>query len=81
MSSMGLESGVPHIIDRKDIFSTVLQLFDSENIVREYPMHISFKGEIAVDTGGVFREMVLGSRIHKMLRWRHTSSPSRTSRL
>lgn len=51
-------SGPPHMIDQKDIFSTVLKLFDSQDIMKEYPMRITFKGELAVDTGGVFIEMI-----------------------
>ena len=70
MSSVSFKSGVPHIIDRNDIFSSVLQLFDSEDIMREYRMRIGFKGELAVDTGFFSRNFVyvLGSCVHKVLR-------------
>ena len=58
MKSVCSQSEAPHVIDRKDLFNAVLQLFDSEEIMRVYPLRISFRGELAIDTGGVFREMI-----------------------
>jgi len=45
------------MINRNDVYQDVLQLFDSDQVMREYPLRIMFKGELAVDTGGVCRDM------------------------
>ena len=52
------ESHIFHTVDRRDLFDDVLLLFSSEQILMSYPMRISFKGELAIDSGGVFREMI-----------------------
>ena len=58
MTSVSSPSGAIRDIERTNLFSDVLQLFTSEDITREYPLRIRFKGELAIDMGGVFREMV-----------------------
>ena len=58
MTSVCSPSGAIREIERANLFSTVLQLFASEDVTREYPLRIRFKGELAIDAGGVFREMV-----------------------
>ena len=58
MSSMCSSSGPPHEINRGDLFNNVLHLFASDDITKEYPLRIRFKGELAIDTGGVMRDMV-----------------------
>lgn len=42
---------------RCDIYNSVIQLYRNGDIVKEYPFHIEFQGEIAVDIGGVSRDM------------------------
>lgn len=51
--------GLPHLIQRDNIFDGVLQLYRSnrDKIVTKYPFFVSFQGERAVDMGGVAREM------------------------
>lgn len=51
-------SGAIRNIDRANVFSNVLQLFSSEEVTKEYPLCVRFHGELAIDTGGVFREMI-----------------------
>ena len=58
MSSMCSSSGPPHEIDRENLFNSVLHLFSSDDITKEYPLRIRFKGELAIDAGGVMRDMV-----------------------
>ena len=47
-----------HTIDRANILSTVVALFRQDGICEQFPLHISFKGEIGVDVGGVYRDML-----------------------
>ena len=51
-------SSMPYIVKRSNVLDDVLQLFQSDDIVKEYPLRIRFEGEMAVDTGGVCRDMV-----------------------
>ena len=41
------------MISRSNIFDHVMDLFSDESFLKEYPLHIKFEGEIAVDLGGV----------------------------
>ena len=47
--------GLPHLIKRNNIFEDVIRLYQDkgELIVKEYPFHIRFVGEMGVDIGGV----------------------------
>jgi hypothetical protein len=58
MTSVCSPSGAIRNIDRANVFSNVLQLFSSEEVTKEYPLCVRFHGELAIDTGGVFREMI-----------------------
>ena len=46
-----------HTINRKSVYDDVLLLFENDEILKEFPLTISFANELAVDTGGVCREM------------------------
>ena len=37
---------------------TVFHIFSPDNISKEYPLRIRFKGELAIDTGGILHDMV-----------------------
>ena len=59
MTSFSLGHGMMHTVQRSDIFSEVVALYahNKEEILQEFPFHVSFKGERAVDLGGVARDM------------------------
>ena len=52
--------GSEHTVDRGSLYDDVLKLYKEGNITNEYPIYIRFKGEIAVDVGGVQRDMLSG---------------------
>ena len=56
--SLSLKEGVSHEVERVNIYSSVMTLFtmNREVILQEYPLQIGFRGERAVDVGGVSRE-------------------------
>ena len=39
------------------VFVDVLKMYSDKAILREYPLHMEFEGEMAVDQGGVTRDM------------------------
>ena len=45
--------GNTHTIDRENVYADVVSLYSKhlDEIVKEFPFHIKFKGEIAVDIG------------------------------
>jgi len=51
---------LPYIIRRKNIFCDVLDLFENEKALKEFPIQINFKDEIGFDAGGVCRDMFSG---------------------
>ena len=59
MTSLSLEYGLTHTVQRGDIFNGVISLYQNnrEQILQEYPFHIKFQGERAVDLGGVAKDM------------------------
>ena len=50
---------LPHSVVREEVFQSVLTLYSSylQSIVCEYPFHVQFEGERAIDLGGVSRDM------------------------
>ena len=56
---LSLVEGVTHEVSRANIFESVTTLFKSEyeTIVNEIPLRIRFRGERAIDDGGVSRDM------------------------
>ena len=48
---------VLHIVCRTSVYQDVLNLYQKEDILSEYPLDIEFQGEIAIDHGGVTRDM------------------------
>ena len=56
--TLSLVEGAYHEVSRATIFESVTILFaECDTILNEIPLHISFKGEKAIDAGGVSREM------------------------
>lgn len=52
--------GIPHEVKRANLYEDAIALYREENIMQEYPFWIKFKGEKAVDCGGVSRDMLSG---------------------
>ena len=54
--------GIRHEVTRANLYWDAIALYreEGENIMQEYPFRIKFKGENAVDCGGVSRDMLLG---------------------
>ena len=46
------------MVNRKKIFNQVIDLFSDDCILKEQSLYIKFEGEIAVDSGGVQRDML-----------------------
>ena len=46
------------MVNRGNIFNQVIDLFSDDYFLKEYPLYIKFEGEIAVDSGGVQRDML-----------------------
>ena len=59
MEALKLNHGIRHSIKRQDVYAGVLKLYQTsqEEILEEYPFRIRFEGELAVDVGGVSRDM------------------------
>ena len=58
MSSLGCGEGSPHLLRRDNIYEDVVKLYvDIQQIADEFPFRIAFYDELAVDTGGVVRDL------------------------
>ena len=44
-------------VHRSSVFDDVLKIYREKSILREFPIHVEFEGEMAVDQGGVTRDM------------------------
>ena len=56
--NMGVAAATYHQVDRSKILTSVVQLFNQTGVAEEFPLRIRFVGEISVDVGGVYREML-----------------------
>ena len=54
-----MQPGSRHSVSRESIFEDVIDLYSErlDEIMTEYPFYMEFKHEIAVDVGGVTRDM------------------------
>ena len=57
MRSLEAVRGLEHTISRGNVYEDVLKLYREEGILRECPIRIAFEDEMAVDEGGVTRDM------------------------
>ncbi len=57
LKTLKTELGLPHTIKRNDIYNSVIRLYTDDNVIKEDPFHVQFSGELAVDIGGVSRDM------------------------
>ena len=61
MKSLGCGGGSSHLIRRKHIYEDVIKLYrDIQRIADEFPFRIAFDDEVAVDKGGVARDLFSG---------------------
>ena len=52
-----IDLSVPHIVERKNAYEDMLALFCDDEILKEFPLRISFSNESAIDGGGVCRDL------------------------
>lgn len=52
--------GMEHTIERANSYQNMIELYRDSGIVKECPIFIKYKGEAAVDEGGVQRDMFSG---------------------
>ena len=57
MASVNAVPGTYHSIERMHVCEDILDLYQKGSIVGEYPILTDFKGELAIDEGGVQRDM------------------------
>jgi len=57
MSAIGAIPGKVHHINRNDLYQDVIHLYQDNQFVKECPIFIEFNGEMALDYGGVQRDM------------------------
>ena len=60
MKSIKAVEGITRVIDRKDIFSEVYDMYYTGDIISECPIFIKFLKEDGVDMGGIQRDMFSG---------------------
>lgn len=59
LSIDGRRRGSPHVVSRKNVYQDVMALYRSSysSLIKEYPLRVRFEGEMALDAGGVCRDM------------------------
>ena len=57
MQSINAVIGSEHFIDRATVYEDVINVYRDDEITKECPIYIEFVGEMAVDYGGVQRDM------------------------
>ena len=58
--SLNMHPAITHIIDRSNLYNDVLGLFNNASVLEHYPLQIKFLDEMAIDHGGVSRDMLSG---------------------
>ena len=53
-------SGGPYVINRKTVYNDVIKIYQTNQIIKEYPIYITYDSEVADDQGGVMRDMFSG---------------------
>ena len=69
LHKMHTSSGQTHTMDRDTLYNDCLSLYKSQlpTLIGEYPFYVSFTNEMAVDTGGVARDMFSGFWEHSYI--------------
>ena len=58
--SLNMHPAITHIIDHSNLYNDVLGLFNNASVLEHYPLQIKFLDEMAIDHGGVSRDMLSG---------------------
>ena len=58
MSTSAFHCGVTHVIKRSSLFEDTIAMFSDPNTLSEVSLTIKFAGEMAIDTGGVARDLL-----------------------
>ena len=53
-------SGGPYIINRETVYNDVIKIYQTNQIIKEYPIYITYDSEVADDQGGITRDMFSG---------------------
>ena len=82
MKSLGAVPGSRHTIRRNNALLDIVDLYNEGTIMLEYPIYSHFDNEIAVDEGGLTREMfslfweeVIQKEHRRLHRW-YTHTPT-----
>ena len=57
MISLGANAGVKRTVQRCTLYDDVIKLYQSGEIIKESPIYIAYDSELALDEGGVTRDM------------------------
>ena len=57
MTSIGAKAGEKHTVHRDTIYNDVIKLYQCGEIIMECPISIVYESEVAIDEGGVTRDM------------------------
>jgi len=57
-TSSAFHRGVTHVIKRSSLFEDTIAMFSDLNTLSEVSLTIKFAGEMAIDTGGVARDLL-----------------------
>ena len=57
MLSIGAKAGAKHTVQRCSLYDDVMNLYQSGEIIKESPLYTAYDSELAVDEGGVTRDM------------------------
>ena len=60
LRTIGSKPGSLRTVDRNNVYEDVIDLYRSGEIIGEFPIDIRYSGEMAVDEGGVQRDMYSG---------------------
>ena len=60
MMALDPSEGLLHSVHRSSLFDNVVKIYREKSILCEFPIHMEFEGEMAVDQGGVTRDMYSG---------------------
>lgn len=58
--STDTDTYVVHYVNRSSLFNDLIDLYEDTSILKQYPLHMSFVGELGVDLGGVSRDVITG---------------------
>ena len=57
LKSFDTYPGLTHTVCRTSVFEDVNELLENDEVLKEFPLYVCFKGERAIDIGGVCCDM------------------------